>query len=382
MEADVSICSKPGGSRRARSVMAGSGAVGALMLTLLVGSSYSQADGEPKAPQLAKLSTPVPVTTPTVADASDGSPRAEQLAAKIAELDALLLDKQKLEDALRIEKSAQAAARLQLENSKKLIRMEVDDFLGQGADRKRLNELLDEHARTTEAEATVSGRVDAIEKDLGSQHLKFSLAARDVERLKAQLAAEIRERNSKKIQAIARKLDKTIRFEQSVSFRCSASKSLADCLAEHRNDGQMSQWVLENYQRVLAEDLKDQVADLALDTGWYRYRTRSDFAQASMSLDGTVNAQVSIEATVSAKKMMPCAILDVPYEQCDSKTYSLIVRSNKYGDQVRINDQEHGATPVSLVLDSGVYDIQVTSGGITQKRTLSLKGDQVLNFKF
>ncbi|EXF43971.1 PEGA domain protein [Pseudomonas sp. BAY1663] len=362
--------------------MAGSGAVGALMLTLLVGSSYSQADGEPKAPQLAKLSTPVPVTTPTVADASDGSPRAEQLAAKIAELDALLLDKQKLEDALRIEKSAQAAARLQLENSKKLIRMEVDDFLGQGADRKRLNELLDEHARTTEAEATVSGRVDAIEKDLGSQHLKFSLAARDVERLKAQLAAEIRERNSKKIQAIARKLDKTIRFEQSVSFRCSASKSLADCLAEHRNDGQMSQWVLENYQRVLAEDLKDQVADLALDTGWYRYRTRSDFAQASMSLDGTVNAQVSIEATVSAKKMMPCAILDVPYEQCDSKTYSLIVRSNKYGDQVRINDQEHGATPVSLVLDSGVYDIQVTSGGITQKRTLSLKGDQVLNFKF
>jgi len=382
MEADVSICSKPGGSRRARSVMAGSGAVGALMLTLLVGSSYSQADGEPKAPQLAKLSSPVPVTTPTVADASDDSPRAEQLAAKIAELDALLLDKQKLEDALRIEKSAQAAARLQLENSKKLIRMEVDDFLGQGADRKRLDELLDEHARTTEAEATVSGRVDAIEKDLGSQHLKFSLAARDVERLKAQLAAETRERNSKKIQAIARKLDKTIRFEQSVSFRCSASKSLADCLAEHRNDGQMSQWVLENYQRVLAEDLKDQVADLALDTGWYRYRTRSDFAQASMSLDGTVNAQVSIEATVSAKKMMPCAILDVPYEQCDSKTYSLIVRSNKYGDQVRINNQEHGATPVSLVLDSGVYDIQVTSGGITQKRTLSLKGDQVLNFKF
>ncbi|MGE4406854.1 PEGA domain-containing protein [Pseudomonas sp.] len=382
MEADVSICSKPGDSRRARSVMAGSGVVGALMLTLLVGSSYSQADGEPKAPQLAKLSTPVPVTTPSVADASDDSPRAEQLATKIAELDALLLDKQKLEDALRSEKSAQAAARLKLENSKKLIRMEVDDFLGQGADRKRLDELLDEHARATEAEAAVSERVDAIEKDLGSQHLKFSLAARDVERLKAQLAAEVRERNSKKIQAIARKLDKTIRFEQSVSFRCSASKSLADCLAERRNDGQMSQWVLENYQRVLAEDLKDQVADLALDTGWYRYRTRSDFAQASMSLDGTVNAQVNIEANISAKKMMPCAILDVPYEQCDSKMYSLIVRSNKYGDQVRINDQEHGATPVSLVLDSGVYDIQVTSGGITQKRTLSLKGDQVLNFKF
>lgn len=67
---------------------------------------------------------------------------------------------------------------------------------------------------------------------------------------------------------------------------------------------------------------------------------------------------------------------------CPMSNATLIVRSNKYDDRVRINDQEHGATPVSLVLDSGVYDIQVTSGGITQKRTLSLKGDQVVNFKF
>ncbi|MCQ4051574.1 hypothetical protein FK514_25145, partial [Klebsiella pneumoniae] len=160
----------------------------------------------------------------------------------------------------------------------------VDDFLGQSAERKRLDELLDEHKRSAEAEKAIGERVEALEKDLGSQHLKFSLAARDVDRLKTQLAAEVRERNSKKIQAIARKLDKTSRFEQSVSFRCSASKSLAACLAEHRNDGQMSQWVLENYQRVLAEDIRAQVADVDLDTAWYRYRTRTDFAQASMSL--------------------------------------------------------------------------------------------------
>ena len=67
---------------------------------------------------------------------------------------------------------------------------------------------------------------------------------------------------------------------------------------------------------------------------------------------------------------------------CDSKTHSLIVRSNKYNDQVLINEQPQGSTPVSLMLDSGVYDIQVTSQGVTQKRTLSLKGDQVVNFKF
>src|SRR3546814_8754603 len=110
--------------------------------------------------------------------------------------------------------------------------------------------------------------------------------------------------------------------------------------SEHRNDGQMSQWVLENYQRVLAEDIREQVAHVDLDTAWYRYRTRTDFAQASMSLDGTVNAQMNVEATITAKKMMPCAILDVPYEQCDSKTHSLIERSKQYEDRVRIKDRK------------------------------------------
>lgn len=382
MEAGSSIFSKPQGSRGTRAVLA-AGAVGSLLMTLVMSTGYSQADSAPQAPQLAKLSAPDTLSTIAASsESADGSPRAEQLATKIAELDAILLEKQKLEDALRAAKSELAAVQLQLANSKKLIRLEVDDFLGQSAERKRLDELLDEHKRNAEAATSIGERVNELEKDLGSQHLRFSLAARDVDRLRTQLAAEIRERNSKKIQAIARKLDKTIRFEQSVSFRCSASKSLAACLAEHRNDGQMSQWVLENYQRVLAEDIREQVADVGLDTAWYRYRTRTDFAQASMSLEGTVNAQMNVEATITAKKMMPCAILDVPYEQCDSKTHSLIVRSNKYDDRVRINDQEHGATPVSLVLDSGVYDIQVTSGGITQKRTLSLKGDQVVNFKF
>lgn len=364
--------------------MLAAGAVGSLLMTLLIGSGYSQADSAPQTPQLGGVSTPDTLsgTTSAATRAPADSPRAEQLASRIAELDDILLEKQKLEDALRVEKSELAGIQLQQANTKKLIRLEVDDFLGQSGERKRLDELLDEHKRSADAAAAVSARVDALEKDLASQHLKFSLAARDVERLKSQLAAEVRERNNKKIQAIARKLDKTIRFEQSVSFRCSASKSLAACLAEHRNDGQMSQWVQEHYQHELAEDIREQVEELTLDTAWYRFRTRTDFAQASMSLDGTVNAQMNVEAIITAKKMMPCAILDVPYEQCDSKTHSLIVRSNKYNDQVRINDQEHGATPVSLVLDSGVYDIQVTSGGMTQKRTLSLKGDQVLNFKF
>src|SRR3546814_19222850 len=103
--------------------------------------SYSQADSAPQAPQLAKLSAPDTLSTVAApSESAADSPRAEQLAGKIAELDAILLEKQKLEDALRAEKSELAAVQLQLANSKKLIRLEVDDFLGQSAERKRLDE--------------------------------------------------------------------------------------------------------------------------------------------------------------------------------------------------------------------------------------------------
>lgn len=384
MESSVKNCSRPQSALSwcfARAAMTTTGAASCLLVALVVGAGYSQAGSAQQGSQPG-ASSPPPAGAAPGASGSAASSRAEQLASKVAELDSIVLEKQRLEDALRIAKSEQAAVDLQLQNSKNLIRSEVDGFLGQSTDRKRLDDLLDEHKRNAEGAATVGERVAGLEKDLGSQHLKFSLATRDVERLRSQLAAEMRELNSRKIQSIARKLDKTIRFEQSVSFRCSASKSLADCLAEHRNEGQMAQWVLTNYQRALADDIRDEVTDVSLDTGWYRYRTRTDFAHATMSLDGTVDAQMSIEAIVTAKKIMPCAILNISYEQCDSKTHSLIVRSNKYGDQVRINDQEYGATPVSVVLDGGVYDIQVTVGGTSQQRTLSLNADQVLNFQF
>src|SRR3546814_17634677 len=122
-------------------------------------TGYSQADSAPQAPQLAKLSAPdTPSTVAVPSESAADSPRAEQLAGKIAELDAILLEKQKLEDALRAEKSELAAVQLQLAHSTKLIRPEVDDFLGSSAARKRLAELLDDQQRTSEAEKALGNR--------------------------------------------------------------------------------------------------------------------------------------------------------------------------------------------------------------------------------
>lgn len=360
-----------------RLMIAGAGLLAASMLAMAA-TDHSQINGEPRAalPMIAGVSQ----SGEGAIESSDG--QSEQLSRKIAELDVILADKKQLEDSLRLEKSAQSAASLQVSNAKKLIRLEIEDFFAQTANRSRLDSLLADYARSVEEEEAALVRVQAAEKELGGRQLKFLQAARDVERLKAQLASEMRKRNSKKVQAIARRLDKNIYFNESVSFRCSTTKSLSSCLAEYKPDERMSRWVQEHYERVLGEEIRDQVADIKLDPNWYSYRTRSEFSEASMSLDGTVSAQVTIQAAVTAKKMMSCAILDVPYELCDSKTHSLIVRSNKFNDQVIINQQNHGPTPVSLMLDGGEYEVQVVSDGVTQKRTLSLKGDQVVSFKF
>lgn len=359
-----------------RLALAGIGLLAASMLAMAATGQVQPAGGT-------AAQAPASGSVQAGSDSSEASAdQSDQLTRKIAELDAILADKKQLEDALRLEKSAQSAASLQVSNTKKLIRLEIEDFFAQTTNRTRLDSLLEDYARSVVEEETALARVQAVEKDLGERQLKFLQAARDVERLKAQLASEVRKRNSKKVQAIARRLDKNIYFNESVSFRCSTTKSLASCLAEYKPDERMARWVQEHYERVLAEEIRDQVPNLKLEPNWYSYRTRSEFSEASMSLDGTVSAQVTIQATVTAKKMMSCAILDIPFELCDSKTHSLIVRSNKFNDQVIINQQNHGPTPVSLMLDGGEYEVQVVSEGVTQKRTLSLKGDQVISFQF
>ena len=360
-----------------RLMIAGAGLLAASMLAMAA-TEPSQSGGEPRVAQSVTISAGQPGEG--ALESADG--QSEQLSRKISELDAILADKKQLEDALRQEKSAHTAAALQVSNAKKLIRLEVEDFLAQAANRSRLDSLLEDYSRNVVEEGAAIARVQAVEKDLGERQLKFLQAARDVERLKAQLASEVRKRNSKKVQAIASRLDKNIYFNESLSFRCSTTKSLATCLAEYKHDERMSRWVQEHYERVLGEEIRDQVTGVKLDPNWYSYRTRSEFSEASISLDGTVSAQVTIQATVTAKKMMSCAILDVPYDLCDSKTHSLIVRSNKFNDQVIINQQNHGPTPVSLMLDGGEYEVQVVSDGVTQKRILALKGDQVINFQF
>lgn len=306
----------------------------------------------------------------------------QQLEANIRELDAIVLEKKQLEELLRAETSTYEAASLQATNSKKSIRTEVEDFLAQNVGQERLDAMLSDFKREAEAENAARLRVSSAQKKVNDQQLKFVLADRAVEQLKTRLAAEQRERDLLRVQTIAQVLDRTIKFSEPVNFRCSSTKSLATCLNEYDRGANLRQWVLSNYQRELADELRGKVEAVSLNSDWFSYRSKSSFTEASMDLDGSVAGKISFEANVVAKKMMACALLGVAAQLCDSRPFSLSVRSNKFNDRVLVNDQLQGATPMSLMLDKGVYRIQVTSDGITKTRTVNLEADKIVNFKF
>jgi hypothetical protein len=346
------------------------GVVGTLLCSalFLVSNVHAQANAELVAGGLAQ------------AEAVPGSD--QQLADNMRDFEAVALEKSQLEGLLSSQKGAYEAASLQVVGAQKRIRAELDDYLAQSVSRERLDVMLDDFKRESEAEKSARLEVASTEKKLSEQQLKFVLADRAVQQLKARLAIEQRGRDQKRIAAIAPLLNPTLKFSDSVNFRCSPSKSLATCLNEYDRGANLRQLVISNYQHALDEALHGQVNSFELNASWFTYRSKSSFTRASMELDGAVAAQISFEVTIDAKKLMPCALLEVSKSLCDSQSYALSVRSNKFNDQVFINEQLQGATPLSLMLDKGVYRVQVVSEGVRKNRTVNLESNKLLNVQF
>ncbi len=314
--------------------------------------------------------------------ASNGTGGTQQIEEKLRELDMVLLEKNVLQERLRDEKNTYEAAALQSSSLQKMIRLELEDFFAQDASQERLVSLLADFKRSAEEQDKARLQVAEAEKQLSEQQVKFTLAERNVEQLKARLAAEVRERDSKRVKTLARRLDKNLFFDETVSFRCSPSKTLDGCLKEYDRFAEMPEWVLKNYQGVLSKELSDQVESVSLSPDWFTYRSSSKFTDASMDLGGRVTAHLSVEASVAAKKIMPCALLGVAEELCDINSYALVIRSNRFNDRVWIDDQPQGATPLSLQLGKGLYKVKVVVDGVTKERSVSLHRDRTISFAF
>lgn len=291
-------------------------------------------------------------------------------------------EKIKLDNKWRIERNKYNSAKVRLDDSKKTIRLEMDEVLLNGSPRERLDELLSQHELLGREEKQIAVRVAALEEELASQQLTLTQATRDLERMETSYAAQQREQDIQRVQEISRVLDRELRFTEMVSFKCAPSKSLTACLNEYPLESRIQGWVQDYYQAALSEELSSKIDQVRLSSDWYTTEVSRSFAAANMNLDGSVTAEVDVRANVSARKMMACAVLRASADLCEDQSLSLIVRSNKYGDQVYINNKPYGSTPLSLILDPGVYNVEVRFQGLTQKRTLTLDDNRYLNFVF
>lgn len=291
-------------------------------------------------------------------------------------------EKLQLDNAWRIERNKYDAMKIRIDDSKKTIRSEMDEVLVNNSPRERLDELLIQHERLSKDEKEVAKQVTELEEKLSAHQLLLIQANRDLERMRTLYAAQQREQDIQRVQEISRFLDRDLRFNESLSFKCSTTKSIAACLNDYPLDSRIESWVQEHYQAALANDLTGKVEQMSLSSDWYSAQINRNFVEASMSLDGSVVAEVEIRANIVSRKMMACSLLKAPADLCNTQSTSLIVRSNKYGDKVYINNKPYGSTPLSVMLDPGIYNVQVKYKELTQKRTLTLDENRQLNFVF
>lgn len=287
-----------------------------------------------------------------------------------------------LDNAWRIERNKYDSMKLRIDDSKKAIRLEMDEVLVNNSPRARLDNLLSQHETLSQDQKEITKQVTLLEEKLAAQQLLYVQANRDLTRMQTLYASQQREQDIQRVQEIARFLDRELRFSEQLSFKCSPSKSLAACLNDYPLNSRIESWVQEHYQAALGDELAEKVDEIKVSSDWYSTQINRNFTEASISLDGSVSAKIEVHANVAPRKMMACALLKTSADLCELQSASLIVRSNKYGDQVYINNKSYGSTPLSVMLDSGIYNVEVKYQGLTQKRTLTLDENRHLNFVF
>ncbi len=287
-----------------------------------------------------------------------------------------------LDERLTLERTQLDAVRVRISDSKKNVRQEMEEVLQNNSPRQRLDNLLQHHETLQASEQELTDKLAATREELAAGILAQQQAQRELDRLKKDYAARQREQAIAQVQEVGRLLERDIEFSEQLSFKCPATRSLQLCLTEKLLDASVQGWVKTRYQNVLQQELADRVELVELNSDWYDARVQHEFADASINLEGQVKATLKVAARITPRRMMPCALLGAPADLCDNRTLSLVVRSNRFGDNVLINQKSYGPTPLSLMLDPGVYQVEIQFQGLSQKRTLSLDENRHLNFVF
>lgn len=306
----------------------------------------------------------------------------ESIEELVSRVETLNEEKSQLDNAWRIERNKYDAMKIRIDDSKKTIRSEMDEVLLNNSPRERLDQLLSQHESLSKNEKAAVEQLTKLEEKLSEHQLILIKVNRDLARMRTLYAAQQREHDMQRVQEVSRVLDRELRFSESISFKCSTTKSIAACLNDYPLNSRIQGWVQDYYQTALFDELAGKIDQIRLSSDWYSAQTNHNFTEASMSLDGSVVAEVEIRANVVSRKMMACSLLKASADLCEVQSASLMVRSNKYGDQVYINNKPYGSTPISVMLDPGIYNVKIKYQQLTQNRTLTLDENRQLNFVF
>jgi hypothetical protein len=179
-------------------------------------------------------------------------------------------------------------------------------------------------------------------------------------------------------------LPKAFSFSETFHFDCSSLKSLSGCLTDKKIDHIVEEWLVKRYESSIRQQpaRENGRETPQVNASQFSYTYTHEFSNASMDMEGVVNATVQVHASVTPKLSLACSILGVEKNLCSGQLFTLTVRSNKYDDNVWLEGASYGPSPVILALPKGEHNIQLSRDGKTLERKVKLESDKVVNFKF
>lgn len=269
---------------------------------------------------------------------------------------------------------------------KKAIILETDNFLTANEGRASAE---DESLRTkylsqVALRKTLDQRLSAAKLSIKKYSGEIASAKAELAKTQAALAGLENAKHKLAIINIRKQLPRSLSFSEAIDFKCSPLKGISSCLADKDIQSNVEGWLVDRYAKAVIQQKlaagQNQVPSIS--PSQFSFTFTHTYTNASMTMDGRVSANVSVQAAITPKLALACAVLSINPSLCSSQMHTLTVRSNMNNDSVAVGGTHYGSTPLVLVLASGEHNIQLTHEGKKLERSVSLDADKLVNFKF
>ena len=141
-------------------------------------------------------------------------------------VDALNEEKAQLDNQWRIERNRYDSTKIRIDDSKKTIRLEMDEVLLNNSPRDRLDGLLSQHEALSKDSKEVAKKVAQLEDKLTAHQLLSVQAHRVLDSMRTRYVAQQREQDLQRVQEITRFLDRELCAAISTATRFTSTTNL------------------------------------------------------------------------------------------------------------------------------------------------------------